>query len=241
MSSLTVVILAAGEGKRMNSAVPKVLHKFDSVPMLVRIIKTVKTIDPKKIVIVTGKYEDLIKQTISEYMNAEELCFIKQQVPRGTGDAIKSCLPYFHPDDNVLILNGDTPLITSNILVKFIKDTSPANLIVAKINHPFGYGRIVYDESDCFKEIIEEKECDEMQKKINIINSGIYLIKGSLLIDYIPQIENTNSQKEYYLTDIFKLIKTNTIDNIRTCLLDESEAKYIRGANTQEELMSLYD
>lgn len=241
MSNLTIVILAAGEGKRMNSTIPKVLHKFDSVPMLVRIIKTVKTTNPKKILVVTGKYEELIKQTTSEYMETDDLLFIKQQIAMGTGDAVRCCLSHFHPDDNILILNGDTPLITSEILIQFIKNSSHANIIVARINNPYGYGRIIYDDVNNFKEIVEEKECDDNQKRTNVINSGIYLIKGSLLIDYVPKIENTNSQKEYYLTDIFKLIKTNTNEIIRTYLLDEGETKYIRGANTQQELASLYD
>jgi len=241
MSNLTIVILAAGEGKRMNSTIPKVLHKFDSVPMLVRIIKTVKTINPNKILIVTGKYEDLIKQTISEYIEMDNIFFIKQQVAMGTGDAVRSCVSHFDPDDNILILNGDTPLITSDILRQFTKNSSPANIIVARINNPHGYGRIIYDEFNHFKEIIEEKECDDKQKKINIINSGIYLIKGLLLIKFVPLIECDNSQKEYYLTDIFKLIKTNTNEIIRTYLLEDGETKYIRGANTQEELASLYD
>jgi len=241
MSNLTVVILAAGEGKRMNSTIPKVLHKFDSVPMLVRIIKTVKTINPKKILIVTGKYEDLIKQTTSEYVELDNIFFIKQQMAMGTGDAVKSCVSHFHPDDDILILNGDTPLITGDILAQFTKNSSPANIIVARINNPHGYGRIIYDEFNDFKEIIEEKECDENQKKINIINSGIYLINGVLLLKFVPLIECANSQKEYYLTDIFKLIKTNTKEIIRTYLLDEGESRYIRGANTQEELANLYD
>lgn len=240
MTNPTIIILAAGEGKRMNSSIPKVLHLFDNMPMLVKIINTVKTITPRNIIIITGKYDELIKKTVSEYMELDKLLFVKQQAPMGTGDAVKSCLSYLNSDDDVLILNGDTPLITSDILTKFIDNSSSVNLMVATMNEPHGYGRIVYDEDDNFKEIIEEKDCNETQRQIKIINSGIYLMKGELLITYVPFIDNNNSQKEYYLTDVLKIIKTNTQQHIRTYILDEHETKYISGVNTQDELASIH-
>lgn len=271
MTNLTIVILAAGEGKRMNSDLPKVLHLFDGLPMLVRIIQTItqlrienaqcnvsfshksademgrlnekscKTVGfTKNIIIVTGKHDEQIKKTVSKYMPLTDLVFVKQPVPKGTGDAIKSCLSHLNPEDDVLILNGDTPLITRDILTKFINNSLSANIIIAKVSNPYGYGRIVYDEANYLKEIIEEKDCDEKQKQIKVINSGIYLVKGWLLAEYIPKIDNDNAQKEYYLTDLFKLIKRFSCNGIRTYLLDENETKYISGVNTQEELTNLY-
>ena len=116
---LTITILAAGEGKRMRSTVPKVLHLFRGKPMLVRIIETSKELGANKIIIITGKYDELIKMTISKYMDIENLIFVQQSSPLGTGDAIKSCLPLYGDHEKVLILNGDMPLINSKLLNKF--------------------------------------------------------------------------------------------------------------------------
>ena len=145
--NLTITILAAGEGKRMRSNIPKVLHLFQGKPMLVSIIETSKNLDAKKIIIITGKHDVLIKETISKYMDIDNLLFIQQGTPLGTGDAIKSCLPSYNKEDKVLILNGDMPLINKEILKKFI-DASPydMNILVARFSNPTGYGRIVYNE-----------------------------------------------------------------------------------------------
>jgi UDP-N-acetylglucosamine diphosphorylase/glucosamine-1-phosphate N-acetyltransferase len=238
--NLTITILAAGEGKRMRSSIPKVLHLFQGKPMLVSIIETSKRLDAKKIIIITGKHDVLIKETISKYMEIDNLVFIQQGTPLGTGDAIKCCLPSYNKEDKVLILNGDMPLINKEILKKFI-DASPyeMNLLVARFSNPTGYGRIIYNEKKEFIEIVEEKDCLPEQKKIDIINSGLYYINADLLIKYIPMIENRNSQKEYYLTDIVKIIKHTEQININTFLICQDENKYISGVNTLDELEML--
>jgi hypothetical protein len=238
--NLTITILAAGEGKRMRSNIPKVLHLFQGKPMLVSIIETSKNLDAKKIIIITGKHDVLIKETISRYMDIDNLVFIQQGTPLGTGDAIKSCLPSYNKEDKVLILNGDMPLINKEILKKFIDASQyDMNILVARFSNPTGYGRIVYNEKKEFMEIVEEKDCSPEQKKIDIINSGLYYINAELLIKYIPMIENRNSQKEYYLTDIVKIIKHNEEININTFLICQDENKFISGVNTLEELEML--
>ena len=237
MDNLVVTILAGGEGKRMRSEIPKVLHLFKEKPMLVRIIETVRELNPKKIVIVTGKFHPVIIQTLSKYMDIFGLVFIKQPEPLGTGNAISCCLDEYEPGDKVLILNGDTPLITSSILQKFVrKSCGSCNVLAAKFENPFGYGRIIYDKDGDFTGIVEEKDCSESQKKINIINGGIYYINGSILKQFIPFISNNNVQKEFYLTDIVKTVKTKSWNVISTVLLDESETHCISGVNTPEEL-----
>jgi UDP-N-acetylglucosamine diphosphorylase/glucosamine-1-phosphate N-acetyltransferase len=237
--NLTITILAAGEGKRMRSNVPKVLHLFRGKPMLVRIIETAKELDAKKIIIITGKYHELIKQTVEKYMELEDLIFVQQGSPLGTGDAIKSCLSAYTEEDKVLILNGDMPLINKEILGKFIENREPMTILVARFSNPYGYGRIIYDEEGEFIGIVEEKDCSETEKKVDIVNSGLYYLDAKLLIKYIPMIENNNVQKEYYLTDIVKIIKKNEEMSIKTYLLGEEENKYISGVNTPEELAAL--
>lgn len=249
MKNLTVTIMAAGEGKRMKSTIPKVLHLFKEIPMLIRIILEVIKLRPSKIIVVTGKYDLLIKLTLQEFFEKEkllfildEIIFIKQEFPNGTGDAIKCTLNNYNDDENVLILNGDTPLITFDLLKKFLEnsDLILIKLLVSELNNPFGYGRIIYDDKNNFIEIKEEKDCTEKEKKIKIINTGIYLFNSILLKKYIPLINNNNNQKEYYLTDIIKIIKLNDLDLKINTILIEEELKYqIQGVNTQEELKYL--
>lgn len=236
MSNLVVTILAAGEGKRMNSDIPKVLHLFHNKPMLVHIIETTMSLMPKRIIVITGKYDELIKTTLSKYINIDNIMFVIQNQPIGTGDAIKSCLSSYNDGEKILILNGDMPNITKELLKKFIDHNYPFIILVAKLANPSGYGRIVYN-NNIFMEIVEEKDCTESQRAIDIVNSGVYLINSELLQLYIPIITNKNKQKEYYLTDIVNLANQNM--NIKTFLINDNENKYIQGVNTQDELRSL--
>jgi bifunctional UDP-N-acetylglucosamine pyrophosphorylase/glucosamine-1-phosphate N-acetyltransferase len=237
MSDLIITILAGGEGKRMRSDIPKVLHIFKEKPMLAGIIETVRELNPKKIVVVTGKFHTLIIQTLSKYIDIFGLVFIKQLEPLGTGNAIKYCLDEYENNDRVLILNGDTPLITSNILRKFIDiSNGSCNVLTANFTNPFGYGRIIYDINGDFVGIVEEKDCVEYQRRVTIVNTGIYYIYGSILKQFIPYISNNNCQKEYYLTDIVKSIKNNSWNIIDTVLLDENDNRFVSGVNTPEEL-----
>jgi len=267
MSSLTVTIMAAGEGKRMNSNIPKVLHLFKGKPMLVRIILEVFKLNASKIIVITGKYHNLIKETLDKYFQNNIINYVQQNNPCGTGDAIKCTLDYYSNNENVLILNGDMPLITSNLLKKFIEEYNynSNKIMVAKLDNPFGYGRIIYDNENNFIGIKEEKDCSIEEKNIKITNVGIYYFHSTVLQRYIPLINNNNNQKEYYLTDIIKVIKESNIDiidNIFTSELRSTENSslsslrfdkfivytycindnliyQIMGVNTQEELANL--
>lgn len=239
LNGLVITIMAAGEGKRMNSTIPKVLHMFKEKPMLVRIIETALSLNPEKIIVITGKHDALIKKTLEIYINISKIIFVNQTIPKGTGDAIKYCLPFYEKNNRVLILNGDMPLINGKFLQKFIDNDQTASILVAKFDNAKGYGRIIYNEAGDFAEIVEEKDCSDEQRNIKIINSGVYFIDGDLLQQFIPMIKDDNVQHEYYLTDIVKLIIQNTNFSVKTYLLDESENKYISGVNTPEELINL--
>ena len=136
-------------------------------------------------------------------------------------------------------LNGDMPLIESTLLKNIIEDNSVGKLLVAKLDNPYGYGRILYDDKKEFIGIKEEKDCTIEEKKIDITNVGIYYFKSNILKKYIPMIDNNNIQKEYYLTDIVKVIKNNSDIKIDTYLLEENMKYQIYGVNTQEELQEL--
>ena len=250
--NIVITIMAAGEGKRMNSSLPKVLHKFNNIPMLVRIIIE-SLIISNKIIIITGKYDELIKKTINEYildeLELEKLQYVQQQNSCGTGDAIKSTLHLYNKNELVVILNGDMPLINSKLLNKFIYDGTNNSIMVCNLEKPTGYGRIIYEnnnnnnnnnnnDNNKFIKIQEEKDCSDEQKNIKIVNCGLYKFESELLLQYIPEINNNNNQKEYYLTDILEILINNNY-KIDTYLLDESDNKYIMGVNNQEELKNL--
>jgi phosphomannomutase len=259
MKKLIITIMAAGEGKRMKSDIPKVLHLFDGNPMLVRIIKESIRLNPQKIIVITGKYDLLIKETLSKYLEKiilDKIIYIQQKNPQGTSDAIKYTLDEYSDEDNVLILNGDMPLITYETLNNFISGNG--NLLIAEIENPFGYGRIIKENTDdriikentdgriikentknCINKIIEQKDCTEDEKKINLVNVGIYFFSGKILKNYIPLIQNNNAQNEYYLTDLVSIIKNNSDLDILYEIIDKDKNYQILGVNTKEELMVL--
>ena len=240
MQNLVVTILAAGEGKRMRSSLPKVLHLCNEVPMLVKVIQTAILLNPKNILVVTGKHHDLIKETVAQYIHDSHIQYVIQETQLGTGDAIKYCLPHYAPNQNVLILSGDVPLITAELLEGFVRTSSQCSILVANVENPHGYGRILLDENrQEIMQIVEEKDCIEEERQVSIINSGIYFIQSKLLREFIPFLENKNAQGEYYLTDIVKLIKNNKDINIVPHLIDTKDNRYILGVNTPEELKCL--
>lgn len=239
--NLVVTILAGGLGKRMNSDLPKVLHLFKNKPMLIHIIEQSLLLKPKKIVIITGKFDLLIRDTVQKYIpmiNLTKISFIVQDTPLGTGHAIKCCLSQFDNNSNVLILNGDTPKINHELLLKFINSSEENSLLTCNIDDSTGYGRIINNDQGNILKIVEEKDASEEEKKIKIINSGIYKIKSQDLLNFIPQIKNNNKQKEYYLTDIIELFTQNNI-KIQSYIINNDENKYILGVNTIEQLINL--
>jgi len=240
MKTLCVTIMAAGEGKRMNSDIPKVLHTFMGVPMLVRIVLQTFKLNPTKIIIITGKHNDLIQTTVKKYTTDSRIIYVVQTESNGTGGAIKSTLDYYDENENILILNGDMPLITSEPLQKMLDQPKPCKIMIAELDNPTGYGRIVpIKTNDIISvEIREHKECSEEELGIKVVNVGIYLLDSDILKKYIPLIENNNSQKEYYLTDLLTIIRRFDI-NIETYMVDPQNITQIYGVNTMRELVLL--
>lgn len=233
---MNCIILAGGLGKRMNSDIPKVLHFVKNKPMIVHIIETINKINNvHKIIIVVGKYHLQIKITINSFIqNTSNIEYAYQPEPLGTGHALKCALNLV--DSPTLILNGDTPLITSETLRKVIEFSKDKNLVVVSIrlNQPFGNGRILI-ENGKFIGIVEEKDCTPEEKEIQLVNCGIYFIQTEILNELIPRIENNNSSSEYYLTDIVKLYQKEK--NI--FVLEENQWREISNINTQQQLQEI--
>ena len=238
-----IIIMAGGLGKRMNSELPKVLHKVKNKPMLIHILETSLTLNVHKIAIVVGKFYTIIKDTIAQYINKEiidsKIQFILQNEPLGTGHAILCCKKFLSktPEyiSNVCILSGDVPLITCSTIDNLLNNTKYCKILIANLTTPYGYGRIKTKSNKIIK-IIEEKDCSNDEKKISFVNTGIYSFNIQVLLHYIDKLTNNNNQKEYYLTQIFELIANDDIEIHYNLIKDSKE---ISGINTPEQLLIL--
>ena len=198
--SISVVILAAGQGTRMKSNKPKVLHEISGKPMLFHAIDAAKEISDDIVVVLYHKAELIQSKIEEEY---EGIRFHMQDAINfpGTGGAMKGVET---KHSKTLILNGDMPLVTKDSLQALSKDGADINMSVIKLDNPDGYGRVVIDE-DNVQEIVEQKDCTKEQLAIDTVNAGVYCVDTELLNRYIPKLDNNNAQKEYYLTDIIKM------------------------------------
>ena len=201
MKELNIIILAAGLGKRMNSSLPKVLHSLAGKSLLSHVLDTANALLPHRICVVYGHGNDAVRDAIDN----NELIWVKQEPQLGTGHALMQALPHLDKKGLTLVLYGDVPLISFETLQKLISASLKENLalLTVRLDEPAGYGRIVRDiEADNIIAIVEDKDADIDQQKIKEINTGIMVIPNANLHEWLPKLENKNSQKEYYLTDI---------------------------------------
>ena len=239
--NLSVIILAAGQGIRFKSSTSKVLHKIAGTCILNLICNAVQQLTSKyklpiaQTIIISGKNTEQLKINLID--PNKSLLFITQEQQLGTGHAVQCALPYLQQQDTrVLILVGDTPLISSATLQKLIT-TTPTNslgMLTSQVQNPTGLGRIIRDQNNNTKiiQIIEEKDATPEQLAIQEINPGIYLVAKYLLDKWLPKLSTHNSQQEYYLTDIIAMAVQDNI-SIHSVLVDEYE---IQGINTRIQL-----
>ena len=224
--SLSVVILAAGQGTRMNSKVPKVLHGISGLPMIHHIIKTAEEVSDDITVILSYR-ADMIKEYIKN--NFEGINFQMQNIKYpGTGGALMEYVPKYK---RVLVLNGDMPLISKEDIEPIINEKADIVLGVYDLRNPTGYGRVII-YNDKVQSIVEEKDCLPEQKSIKTVNSGVYLFKYNILKKYLPNLSKNNTQKEYYLTDIIRMAR---IDNMLIKAIWVSDEAF-KGVNTRYDL-----
>lgn len=244
MSQLVVIVMAGGLGKRMNSNLPKVLHIVGNRPMLCHVIQQARSLNPDKIYIVVGQYKDIIIKTLNQYTTLDDLQFVNQPQPLGTGHAILCCRDHLLALDNsdldVLIMSGDLPMMKSETLSKLVTNSKGVNMLVASLNDPSGYGRIL-EVNGYFDKIVEDKDCNLEQRKINKVNCGTYSIKCGYLCQYLANIDNDNLQKEYYLTQLIEIIKENEKVEIGLVELHVNQLIEIINVNTRQQLDDLND
>jgi len=200
---LGVLILAAGEGTRMCSRQPKVLHELAGKPLLAHVIETARSITPDAITVVYGHGGEAVPGRLS----APDLAWVEQQERLGTGHAVMQAIPQLRRTDWVLILYGDVPLIGGSTLLSLMASlrTTDLALLTVDLADPTGYGRILRDKEDRVVRIVEQKDASERELEIREINTGIMAVKRERLEGWLGRLENNNAQNEYYLTDIIAM------------------------------------
>ena len=230
----SVVIMAGGLGKRMESTLPKVLHKVLDKPMLVQVIETALKLKPDNIFVIVGKYLPVIGETLNKYGVLKYIKFVHQTEALGTGHAIQCCREHIKE----LILSGDVPLIKENTLLQMVNKLDKARIMTTILEEPQGYGRII-EIDGVFSKIVEQKDATEEELKCKKVNAGIYAFDSNVLYKYLPYLSNDNAQKEYYLTDIVEIIKNNEQINIELFNMSKEQQIELTGVNTKQQLENL--
>ena len=231
------IILAAGEGTRMKSKLPKVLHKICGKPILEYVINASKGANVEKNVVIIGHGGD----KVTDYFKESQVLFKSQPIgedaPYGTGYAVMQGIEHIHDDSTVLVLCGDTPLITKETIDRLFdyhnKGGYVSTVLTALLDDPTGYGRILRDEIGNISRIVEQKDTSEEERQINEINSGIYCFNGKMLKYGLEKIDDNNAQGEFYLTDVIEILKHEGYNVGAYIIKDPTE---IHGINNRVQL-----
>ncbi|MGE4213394.1 MAG: bifunctional UDP-N-acetylglucosamine diphosphorylase/glucosamine-1-phosphate N-acetyltransferase GlmU [Anaerotignaceae bacterium] len=206
MENLKAIILAAGEGTRMKSKIPKVLHKVMNKPMVERVIEAAQGVGARQVAVVVGHKADMVKEAVKN----EKVSFALQQKQLGTGHAVMQAIDFIDDDKDIIILYGDTPLIKQETLKNLVEfhrsEDNGVSIISAVVEDSAGYGHIIRDEKGNFVKNVEYKDATEAEKQVKEINTGIYCYKGSKLKEALGNLKNNNAQGEYYLPDTLEII-----------------------------------
>jgi len=233
--AISIVILAAGLGKRMQSALPKVLHPLAGKPLLEHVVLIAEKIMPSQPVLVVHGHQGEMLQHKLAHLNIQ---WIEQSKQLGTGHAAQQALSAIASDNQVLILCGDVPLISYETLKELV-DGTPKNamgIITAIFSDPTGFGRVVRDAHNKVIKVVEDKDTDHTQQTIKEINSGIYLVPARYLKNWLPALKNNNHQNEYYLTDI---IQHAVLENIQIHTVQTQRPEEVFGVNDRSQLANL--
>ncbi|WP_447795449.1 MULTISPECIES: bifunctional UDP-N-acetylglucosamine diphosphorylase/glucosamine-1-phosphate N-acetyltransferase GlmU [Pseudomonas] len=231
--SLEIVILAAGQGTRMRSALPKVLHPVAGNSMLGHVIHTARQLDPQRIHVVIGHGAEVVRERLA----ADDLNFVLQEEQLGTGHAVAQAVPFIK-SDTVLILYGDVPLIEVETLQRLLKHAVPGQigLLTVELEDATGYGRIVRDTDGNVAAIVEHKDANEAQRAINEGNTGILAVPADRLADWTSRLSNNNVQGEYYLTDVIEMAVS---DGLVVATEQPHDPMEVQGANDRKQLAEL--
>jgi len=228
------IVLCGGLGKRMNSDVPKALHKIFDKCIAEYVVDSMMKAGINDICMVVGHKAEMVKEYFKDYSN---ISYAHQKELLGTGHAVMQATDFISEDDNILVINGDMPLISSESISDFInyfeENNYAACALTAILDNPLGYGRIIRYGENLFKKIVEQKDASESEKQIKEVNLGVYLYKGTELLSSLAKLTNNNAQGEYYITDtLYHILLDNKLVGAYT-LKDSIESKNV---NSREEL-----
>lgn len=231
--ALEVIILAAGKGTRMKSALPKVLHKLGGETLVERVVHTAQHLRAEQIHLVYGHGAELLKKVFSD----GRVNLVEQAEQKGTGHAVAQVLPFINKKNQVLVLYGDVPLLSVDTLNKLISKAEQSfALLTVHLDNPQGYGRIIRDADGHIMAIVEQKDASDIQRQIKEVNTGVMCVKGECLARWLPLLSADNSQGEYYLTDIVAMAKDEEIPIIAEHPTHHFE---VEGVNDRQQLARL--
>ena len=236
MSNLELaIVLAAGEGTRMKSNTAKVLHSIAGQTIIEHVLNSVQPLKAKSVSVVVGAHREEVEQHLAEIAPKAKPIF--QASRNGTGGAVQLALADFTGNGSVLILAGDTPLLTSHTLSEFIdahnESKNKASVLTALLPDPTGYGRILRGDNNTISKIVEQKDANDLEQEIDEINTGVYLFELSVLREVISKLQANNSQKELYLTDVIGLL--SSAGNAVTAVLSNDYTESL-GINDRSQL-----
>lgn len=235
-NKLSIVILAAGQGTRMRSALPKVLHPLGGRPLLAHVFATARALQPRRIVAVYGHGG---RQVPAAFPDEGDVTWVEQAEQLGTGHAVDRALPGIPDSETVLVLYGDVPLITADTLGGLLARAEDGGLalLTAKLEDPAGYGRIVRDERGSVVRIVEEKDATALERHISEVNTGILAAPAGRLRAWLQRLDTDNAQGEYYLTDIIAMAVADGV-TVRTAH-PQHEVSETLGVNDKRQLATL--
>ncbi len=231
---LSVVILAAGQGSRMRSKLPKVLHKLAHKPLLTHVIDVAEKLSAQDIHVVYGHGGEVVRDVLSE----RNVSWVKQEEQLGTGHAVAQAVPHLSDDHVVLVLYGDVPLTTKETLQQLLEQVSTKSmgLLTAVLENPHGYGRIVRNSDNVVQCITEEKDATDEIRKIREVNTGILAAEGGKLKEWLGRLKNNNAQGEYYLTDIIAMAVN---DGMEVKTSHAAAVEEVEGINNRNQLAKI--
>lgn len=232
--NLSVIILAAGQGTRMRSKLPKVLHAVGGQPMLAHVVRTARALEPKAVHVVYGHGGEQVRAAL----HALPVQWVEQAQQLGTGHAVAQALPQVTDDQTVLVLYGDVPLTGADTLQRLLAAAwdGALGLLTAHLDDPTGYGRIIRDAEGGVVAIVEHKDANDAQRAINEINTGMLAVSAGRLRQWLAALDNKNSQGEFYLTDVIAMAVR---DGMRVQTVHPATIAEIMGINNRAQLAEL--
>ena len=230
---LSVIILAAGQGKRMRSARPKVLHPLAGRPMVAHVVATARTLEPAAIHLVYGHGGEAVRDALAD----ADLRWVEQAQQLGTGHAVAQAMPAIPDHHRVLVLCGDVPLISAASLRRLLEAAGDEpGLLTVRLADPTGYGRVLRENGDAVAAIVEEKDASPEQRAVDEVNTGLMCLPAGALRRWLAGLSSDNAQGEYYLTDVVAMARA---EGLRVHAVEVAEPLEVQGVNTRAQLAQL--